>query len=166
MIKASKLRKSRRLQRRRRHARIRKKVHGTGERPRLAVYRSLRNIEGQVIDDDRHHTLVGLSTLAPELQDGAAPEAGGKIEAARAAGRLLAERARDRGVTTQAMRGPHRRGDDCLIARSTQLSCAGSARSWLHCDTAAQRGLGARKGLPPTRGRAHPQALWRAPAGS
>ncbi len=100
MIKASKLRKSRRLQRRRRHARIRKKVHGTGERPRLAVYRSLRNIEGQVIDDDRHHTLVGLSTLAPELQDGAAPEAGGKIEAARAAGRLLAERARDRGVTS------------------------------------------------------------------
>ena len=100
MIKASKLRKSRQLQRRRRHARIRKKVHGTGERPRLAVYRSLRNIEGQVIDDDRHHTLVGLSTLAPELQDGAAPEAGGKIEAARAAGRLLAERARDRGVTS------------------------------------------------------------------
>ena len=97
MIKASKLRKSRRLQIRRRHARIRKKVHGTGERPRLAVHRSLRNIEGQVIDDDDRATLVGLSTLAPELREG--PE-GGKVGAARAAGRLLAERARERGVTT------------------------------------------------------------------
>ena len=81
MIKASKLRKSRRLQRRRRHIRIRKRVHGTGDRPRLAVYRSLRNIEGQVIDDDRRHTLVGLSTLAPELRD-AAPNGGdGKVDA-------------------------------------------------------------------------------------
>ena len=99
MIKASKLRKSRQLQRRRRHARIRRKVHGTGERPRLAVYRSLRNIEGQVIDDDRHHTLAGLSTLAPELRNGPAPGERGKIETARAAGRLLAERARERGVS-------------------------------------------------------------------
>ena len=100
MIKASKLRKSRRLQRLRRHARIRKRVHGTGERPRLAVYRSLRNIEGQVIDDDRHHTLVGLSTLAPELRGGDDPGASGKTDAARAAGRLLAERARERGITS------------------------------------------------------------------
>lgn len=100
MIKASKLRKSRRLQRRRRHARIRKKVRGTGERPRLAVYRSLRNIEGQVIDDDRHHTLVGLSTLAPELRDGEAPGTRGKTETARAAGKLLAARARERGITS------------------------------------------------------------------
>ncbi|MDE2654538.1 MAG: 50S ribosomal protein L18 [Gemmatimonadetes bacterium] len=99
MIKASKLRKSRRLQRRRRHTRIRKKVHGTGERPRLAVYRSLRNIEGQVIDDDRRHTLVGLSTLAPELRDAAPNGRDGKIGAARAAGKLLAERACERGVT-------------------------------------------------------------------
>jgi large subunit ribosomal protein L18 len=100
MIKASKLRKSRQLQRRRRHARIRKKVHGSGERPRLVVYRSLRNIEGQVIDDDRRHTLAGLSTLAPELRDSAANGGDGKIGVARAAGRLLAERARDRGVTS------------------------------------------------------------------
>ena len=100
MIKPSKLRKSRQLQRQRRHARIRKRVHGTVERPRLAVYRSLRNIEGQVIDDDAGRTLVGLSTLAPELRDGTPEEGNRKVEAARAAGKLLAERALERGVTS------------------------------------------------------------------
>ncbi len=99
MIKASKLRKSRRLQRYRRHARVRKNVHGTSVRPRLAVFRSLRNIEGQVIDDDTRHTLVGLSTLAPELRTMPAGSGSGKIGAARAAGRLLAERAREQGIT-------------------------------------------------------------------
>ena len=100
MIKASKLRKSRRLQRQRRHARIRKRVHGTAGRPRLAVYRSLRNIEGQVIDDDRQHTLAGLSTLAPELRNTPSGDASGKIAAAREAGKLLAARAAERGITT------------------------------------------------------------------
>lgn len=100
MIKASKLRKSRQLQRRRRHARIRKKVHGTNGRPRLAVYRSLRNIEGQLIDDDARRTLVGLSTLAPDLRQGSDDAGSGKIGAARSAGRLLAERAVDRGIST------------------------------------------------------------------
>jgi len=101
MIKQSKLKKSRKLQRRRRHARIRKRVHGTRSRPRLVVFRSSRHIEGQVIDDDAHCTLAGLSTLAPELRD-FAPEDGAqrKVEAARAAGKLLAERAKDRGVAT------------------------------------------------------------------
>ena len=124
MIKASKLRKSRRLQIRRRHNRIRKKVHGTGDRPRLAVRRSLRNIEGQVIDDDASRTVVGLSTLAPELRreapdgdeasgsEASADEASsgsGKVAAARAAGRLLAERATERGVTRVVFdRGGHR----------------------------------------------------------
>ena len=97
-IKPSKLRKSRRLQRRRRHTRIRKSVHGTCERPRLVVYRSLRNVEGQVIDDDARRTLVGVSTLAPELRGGEPGEGSRKVEAARAAGKLLAERAREHGV--------------------------------------------------------------------
>lgn len=100
MIKRSKLRKSRQLQRKRRHQRIRKHVHGTAERPRLAVCRSIRNIEGQIIDDDQRVTLVGLSTLAPELR-GFSPEEGNrKTEAARAAGKLLAERAKAKGITT------------------------------------------------------------------
>jgi len=85
------------LRRKRRHARIRKRVHGTVHRPRLVVYRSLRNIEGQVVDDDAGRTLVGLSTLAPELR-GDRGEGSGKVEAARKAGRLLAERAKERGV--------------------------------------------------------------------
>lgn len=100
MIKPSKLRKSRRLQRERRHARIRKRVHGTGDRPRLAVHRSIRNIQGQLIDDDSGRTLMGLSTLAPELKDAAPGDGNRKVEAARAAGRLLAERAREHGVTS------------------------------------------------------------------
>ena len=98
-IKPAKLRKSRRLQRLRRHTRIRKGMRGTAERPRLAVYRSLRNIEGQVIDDDARRTLVGLSTLAPELRGGEVENGNRKVEAARAAGKLLAERAREKGIT-------------------------------------------------------------------
>jgi len=98
-IKPSKLSRSRRLQRRRRHTRIRKRVRGTAERPRLVVYRSLRNIEGQVIDDDARRTLVGLSTLAAELRDIVKSDENRKVAVARAAGKLLAERARERGVS-------------------------------------------------------------------
>ncbi len=75
-------------------------MHGTSERPRLAVFRSLRNIEGQVIDDDARRTLVGMSTLAPEFRGDAAAEGAGKVGSARTAGRLLAERARAVGVKT------------------------------------------------------------------
>ena len=74
-------------------------MHGTSERPRLVVYRSLRNIEGQLVNDDARRTLVGLSTLAAELKGGEPSEGNRKVEAARAAGKLLAERARDQGVT-------------------------------------------------------------------
>lgn len=74
-------------------------MHGTSVRPRLAVFRSLRNVEGQVIDDDARHTLVGISTLAPELRGPPTSSATGKVGAARAAGRLLAKRAREHGVT-------------------------------------------------------------------
>jgi len=74
-------------------------MHGTAERPRLVVYRSLRNVEGQVVDDDARRTLVGLSTLATEVRGGEPRDGNRKVEAARAAGKLLAERARERGVT-------------------------------------------------------------------
>lgn len=99
MIKQSKLKKSRRLQRERRHARIRKTVQGTGDRPRLAVYRSLKNIEGQIIDDEDRQTLMGLSTLAPEVRGLTSDERGRKIRQAHAAGKLLAERAKEKGIT-------------------------------------------------------------------
>ncbi len=98
MIKHSKLKKSRELQRRRRHFRIRNKVRGTAERPRLVVYRSLKNIEGQLVDVDAGRTVLGLSTLAPDMKDFAPEGKNPRVEWAFATGRLLAERARAQGI--------------------------------------------------------------------
>ena len=98
MIKASKLRKSRALQRQRRHLRIRNTVQGTAERPRLVVYRSLKNIEGQLVDDDAGRTLLGLSTLAADLRDFEAEGKNRLVEHAHAAGKALAERAKAQGI--------------------------------------------------------------------
>jgi large subunit ribosomal protein L18 len=84
------------LARKRRHRRVRKKVVGTAERPRLNVFRSLKHIYAQVIDDDKGHTLVAASTLDPELRG----KLNGltKTEQARLVGKLLGERALARGV--------------------------------------------------------------------
>jgi large subunit ribosomal protein L18 len=83
--------------RQRRHRRVRKKVAGTAERPRLNVFRSLKHIYAQIIDDDKGHTLVAASTLDPELSG----KLNGltKTEQARSVGKLLAERALARGIT-------------------------------------------------------------------
>lgn len=82
--------------RRRRHLRVRKRVSGTPERPRLAVYRSLHHIYAQVIDDTVGATLAAASTLDPSLKGKL--KSGGNIEAAREVGRLIAERAREKGI--------------------------------------------------------------------
>jgi large subunit ribosomal protein L18 len=87
---------TRRDRRIRRHLRVRRKVTGTAERPRLVVFRSLRNIEGQIIDDVKGVTLVGLSTLAGSLR---AEAEGTKTELSRQAGKRLAERAKEQGIT-------------------------------------------------------------------
>lgn len=109
MIKQSKLRKSRHLQRKRRHNRIRNKVRGTAERPRLAVARSLRNVEGQLVDDDAGRTLLGVSTLAPELKDFKAEGKSPRVEHAFAAGQLLAEKAKASGIEAVVFdRGGHK----------------------------------------------------------
>ncbi len=100
MIKQSHLRKSRRLQRRRRHLRVRNKVQGTSERPRLVVFRSLRNMEGQIVDDDAGTTLVGMSTLTEGLKDFSAEGQNRRVEKAFAAGKLLAEKAKGQGIDT------------------------------------------------------------------
>jgi len=100
MIKASKLRKSRHLQRQRRHMRIRNKIEGTAERPRLVVYRSLKNIEGQLVDDAAGRTVLGLSTLAPDVRDFTAEGPNRRVEHAFAAGKALAERAKAQGIET------------------------------------------------------------------
>jgi large subunit ribosomal protein L18 len=87
----------RRVRRQRRHRRVRKKVLGTTERPRLVIYRSLNHVEGQVIDDPRGVTVVGRSTLGAGIKDEGAELS--KSERGRLAGKLLAERAREQGVT-------------------------------------------------------------------
>jgi large subunit ribosomal protein L18 len=81
----------------RRHRRVRSKIVGTSERPRLNVFRSLRNIYAQVIDDSVGHTLASASTMDREIRDRC--EGLQKTEAAKIVGRLVAERAMASGVT-------------------------------------------------------------------
>ncbi len=82
--------------RKRRHQRLRKKVTGTPQRPRLVVTRSNRHMVAQVVDDTVAHTLVSASTLEDELVS--AP--GTKTEKAHRVGELIAERAKAAGITT------------------------------------------------------------------
>jgi large subunit ribosomal protein L18 len=77
------------------HSRIRAKLSGTAERPRLNVYRSLNHIYTQIIDDANGVTLASASTVAKK---GAEQAAGGNIGAAQAVGKLIAERAQAAGV--------------------------------------------------------------------
>ncbi len=81
--------------RKRRHLRVRKKVSGTPERPRLNVYRSLRHIYAQLIDDNSGRTLVFASTLDLDLRSQLT--VAGNKDAARQVGELLGKRAKDKG---------------------------------------------------------------------
>jgi large subunit ribosomal protein L18 len=83
-----------RKQRLRRHLRVRKQISGTPARPRLAVFRSSRHISAQVIDDSAGRTLAAASTSEPVLKG----SPGGNVEAAKAVGRIVAERASAAGV--------------------------------------------------------------------
>jgi len=83
--------------RQRRRRGIRKRIRGTAERPRLAVFRSARHIYGQVVDDAAGRTLTAASSLEPQLR-GQLPR-GSNREAAREVGKLLAQRALQAGVT-------------------------------------------------------------------
>lgn len=83
----------------RRHRRVRRKVEGSPERPRLVVHRSHRNVQGHLADDLNQRVLVGVSTLAPELRELRGSDEGTKTALARAAGKLLAEKAKVAGIT-------------------------------------------------------------------
>ena len=82
----------------RRHARVRRKVQGTTERPRLVVHRSLKNMQAEIADDASGRVLMGVSTLDPALKDARAAEGSTKRALSKAAGKLLAERAKAKGI--------------------------------------------------------------------
>ncbi len=89
--------KDKQISRARRHFRVRKKVAGTAERPRLAVFRSNKHISAQVIDDRSGRTLAAASTVEASLRSAGGT---GNKAAAATVGRLVAERARAAGVTS------------------------------------------------------------------
>lgn len=91
-IHKPKTREERRYQR---HLRLRKKVAGTAERPRLVVFRSLKHIYAHLVDDDRGLVLLGVG----DRTKGVSAEGAGKVAQSRAVGKLLAERAKERGIT-------------------------------------------------------------------
>lgn len=85
----------RKLERTRRHARVRTKVSGTAERPRLCVYRSNTNLYAQIIDDVAGNTLVAASTLDKEVKTKKS-----NVEAAKEVGALIAKRAAAKNIKT------------------------------------------------------------------
>ena len=84
------------IARKMRKKRVRKKIMGTSERPRLAVFRSLKHIYTQIIDDQNAITLVAASTLSPQLKSSLSTA--GNVNAAREVGQLIASKAKERKI--------------------------------------------------------------------
>lgn len=100
------LNRSRNEMRELRHKRLRRHLFGTQARPRLAVFRSLKHIYAQIIDDENSRTLVSASTMEKSLRESL--KSTGDKEAARVVGKLLAERAIAQGITEVVFdRGGH-----------------------------------------------------------
>jgi large subunit ribosomal protein L18 len=87
-------RESRNVIRTRIHKRIRRRVAGTQERPRLAIFRSIHHIYAQLIDDQQGHTLVAAASTEKDLRG-----KGGNVEGAKLIGKTVAERAKQKGIT-------------------------------------------------------------------
>ena len=91
---------SRNITRSRVHDRIRKKISGSGERPRLNIFRSVNHIYAQVIDDSKHATIVHASSLEiGKEKDGKKHLTGGNVAAAKEVGKAIAERAKAKGIS-------------------------------------------------------------------
>ncbi|ARV62374.1 50S ribosomal protein L18 [Nostocales cyanobacterium HT-58-2] len=88
---------TRKESRERRRRRIRGKVDGSTDRPRLAIFRSHQHIYAQIIDDTKHHTLVAASTVEPEVKSKLT--SGSNCEASVEVGKLIAARSREKGIT-------------------------------------------------------------------
>lgn len=83
--------------RERRHRRVRSKIRGVSERPRLNIYRGLKNIHAQIVDDGKNHTLVSCSTFSKEFKKKL--KYGGNVKAAIILGEMVAEKAKKAGIT-------------------------------------------------------------------
>ena len=112
-------------QRLRRHARVRKYINGTSERPRLAVFRSSAEIYAQVIDDVAGHTLASASTIDRCLKREQIKGLS-KTEKSRLVGKLVAERAKEKGITQVVFRSRW-----FSLHRPGQSLGRGSPRGWL-----------------------------------
>jgi large subunit ribosomal protein L18 len=91
------MKETRSAARKRRHARVRKKIFGTSSAPRLSVFRSLKHIYAQIIDDESGRTLISASTLDPDIRERVIEL--NKTEQAKLVGKCLAEKALSNGVT-------------------------------------------------------------------
>jgi len=83
---------------RKRHYRLRRKLFGHADRPRLVVYRSVKHIYAQIINDQASQTLASASSLDPEIKKSFAH--GGNLDAAKAVGELISKRAQEKGIST------------------------------------------------------------------
>lgn len=81
-----------------RHLRLRKRVHGSVERPRLSIHPSLKHIEAQIIDDLEQKTLLGVSTKAKEFQKLIGKDVAGNVKAAATFGEFVASKAKEKGI--------------------------------------------------------------------
>jgi len=90
------VRGSSQIARARRHFRVRKKITGTSERPRLVVTRSARHLVAQIVDDSKGYTLASASTMAKDLR----AQSADTTKKARTVGQLVADRAKAKGITT------------------------------------------------------------------
>jgi large subunit ribosomal protein L18 len=100
------------------HSRIRKKIRGAGERPRLNVFRSQKHIYAQVVDDLKGHTLAAASSVEKDFS----VKSGGSVAAAQAVGKLVAQRAQEKGVRQVAFDrgGYHYHGRIKALAESAR----------------------------------------------